>query len=53
MRTNIFGTAPRKSSRKMRGLRPAFFVAAELRLLPVAFDQDILAVAMDPVVGHL
>ena len=25
---------------------------AELRLLPVAFDQDILAMTMDPVVGY-
>jgi hypothetical protein len=30
---------------------PAFFVA-ELRLLPVAFDQDILAMTVDPVVGY-
>ena len=37
--------------RKKRGVCPAFFVA-ELSLLPVAFDQDILAMAMDPVMGY-
>ncbi len=40
----------RKSSTKKRGVCPAFFVA-EMRLLPVAFYQDILAMTMDPVVG--
>jgi hypothetical protein len=34
----------------MRGWRPAFLFALS-RLLPVAFNQNVLAVAVDPVVG--